>query len=537
MMRSRQRAKRSADKIPEVADDSESIESPVENDEELSLQHGDENEDEEEYEEDENDDEQNDSADSADDEEVEENEDEELEESEQLDEEMEDLEDDEEESEEEIDENDPFKPTTIVLAKVKGYPAWPAMVLKESLLPENILRKKPKQAKSKKKPTRSLPVRFFSDDTYIWINEQDMKILDNSMIQQYFNSASKKRRKDNLLEKAYQLAIDPPDMDVFVRYGSKTVPPEEEELELLLQPINEDDGVKPSQTKKRLGKPPAKKAKVTPKSNARKLADEKKKLEAKLLAEYDDDWGLDGIDGYDEESGNYIFTTKADQNRLKVSSTKLQKDLKRFQNRFQSIYNDLKKLLDEDMKESDIMDSLNELEKLLKEKSFPMTIFTKSKLLRLLILTARKPIEHFNHKKIKHAIDKLLKSALDLSVPMNKLEDLIIETDEDVVKQEEDVEEAAPDTAEDAQEAKDIAEGTSTSQETKDSLNETNNTQETTENSEETKETKDDTKEAQLNETNENKPADNATSSTVSGNKIDEAKIESRDATEPIQVV
>ena len=34
-----------------------------------------------------------------------------------------------------------YQPTSIVLAKVKGYPAWPAMVLDESLLPEHISNK------------------------------------------------------------------------------------------------------------------------------------------------------------------------------------------------------------------------------------------------------------------------------------------------------------------------------------------------------------------------------------------------------------
>lgn len=46
-----------------------------------------------------------------------------------------------------------YQPTSIVLAKVKGYPAWPAMVLDESLLPEHISNKKPK---SKTNPPTSI---------------------------------------------------------------------------------------------------------------------------------------------------------------------------------------------------------------------------------------------------------------------------------------------------------------------------------------------------------------------------------------------
>lgn len=39
-----------------------------------------------------------------------------------------------------------------------------------------------------------------------------------------------KKRKDNLLEKAYDLADDPPDMELFVLYGSRAAPPEEPEV-------------------------------------------------------------------------------------------------------------------------------------------------------------------------------------------------------------------------------------------------------------------------------------------------------------------
>ena len=106
--------------------------------------------------------------------------------------------------------DDQFPPTTVVLAKVKGYPAWPAMVLEESKLPDHILSKKPKTKSSsslttpssrKKKstiPAHILPVRFFSDDTYIWINTHDIKLLTKDAIQNFFTDSNKKRRRDNL---------------------------------------------------------------------------------------------------------------------------------------------------------------------------------------------------------------------------------------------------------------------------------------------------------------------------------------------------
>ena len=101
-----------------------------------------------------------------------------------------------------------YQPTSIVLAKVKGYPAWPAMVLDESLLPEHISNKTKIENQSlqhqfhlplhnsiEKKPSIIVPVRFFSDDTYIWINTNDLKPLTKQMIQDYFSTSSKKKNR------------------------------------------------------------------------------------------------------------------------------------------------------------------------------------------------------------------------------------------------------------------------------------------------------------------------------------------------------
>ncbi|EGV66657.1 hypothetical protein CANTEDRAFT_112378, partial [Yamadazyma tenuis ATCC 10573] len=62
--------------------------------------------------------------------------------------------------------SDAFSPTSIVLAKVKGYPPWPAMVLDEMILPDHILARRPKTVKLPPKrknqgPVLILPVRFF----------------------------------------------------------------------------------------------------------------------------------------------------------------------------------------------------------------------------------------------------------------------------------------------------------------------------------------------------------------------------------------
>ena len=153
-----------------------------------------------------------------------------------------------------------YQPTSIVLAKVKGYPAWPAMVLDESLLPEHISNKTKIENQSsninfishstisiEKKPSIIVPVRFFSDDTYIWINTNDLKPLTKQMIQDYFSTSSK-RKIDNLLQTAYELANDPPEMGLFIEYGSKGAPPTP-------PPMEEEDETKPkSPVKKKVKK-------------------------------------------------------------------------------------------------------------------------------------------------------------------------------------------------------------------------------------------------------------------------------------------
>lgn len=351
---------------------------------------------------------------------------------------MEDAEFVDEDDEDEVDPNDPFKPTTIVLAKVKGYPAWPAMVLKESLLPDNIKRKKPKPS-TKKKPVRSLPVRFFSDDTYIWMNELDIKHLTDDMIQEYFNVASKKRRRDNLLEQAYQLAIDPPDMGLFVLYGSRAEPPEEQELDQLLAPIVDPEEVKqPSKKRGRKANPSSvTNLRQMKKQENLKQIEERKKLEARLLAEYDDDWGLEGIDGYDKEAGDYIFDTPDEQKLLRIHSEDLAINLHEFQDKFAAINEKLTNMLliNNDIDEAGTMKQLGNLEKLINDEAFPKTILIKSKLLRLLILTYRKPIETFPYSTIKDKIAKILQHSLNLTVRMTTLDDLKEEEKEEEKKE------------------------------------------------------------------------------------------------------
>lgn len=209
-----------------------------------------------------------------------------------------------------------FPPTTIVLAKVKGYPHWPAMILEESLLPSYVLDKKPKGKKI------TLPVRFFSDDTYIWMKVEDIKLLKPETIDEFLS----KTRKDKLLTYAYELAKDPMDMELFVNYGSRgkpLLPVEPDHYEQLEEEEEEEavseDEVKPKKrapkktTKSK--KPVAKKTKEEPKKRGRKPA-EKETKRIKLEFKYDDDWGIEeDLDDMIAE-GNYIFDDKQQEKQF-----------------------------------------------------------------------------------------------------------------------------------------------------------------------------------------------------------------------------
>ncbi|CAX40638.1 component of the ISW1B complex, putative [Candida dubliniensis CD36] len=363
-----------------------------------------------------------------------------------------------------------YPPTSIVLAKVKGYPAWPAMVLDESLLPEHISNKKPKSktnhpttttigttpisSPSKKKPSIIVPVRFFSDDTYIWININDLKPLTKQMIQDYFSTSSKKRRIDNLLQTAYELANDPPEMELFIEYGSKGAPPpmEEEEEE------KEEKTTSKSPVKKKVKKVVKEKAKAKakakakpkPKAKSKQLPIVKPKTKdiKESIIENDPDWGLEEFNQYNKQLGNYIFDSEQEQiknftklqSSLSSSSSSSLSSINSIHNnkiidKFKSIENDLINylLLSLNTDSSNSLSMKNEIIiKLLNDLSIniipklPKNIIIKSKLLRVLILSIRKPKPKPNDelKNIKSIIQNIL-HGLSIDIRENTEEEII----------------------------------------------------------------------------------------------------------------
>lgn len=160
-----------------------------------------------------------------------------------------------------------YQPTDVVLAKVKGFPAWPAMVIPKELIPENVWKirsrisvdkaetkedqdstpdeefgsdydpndyiiysKVLKFKKNKEQPSLYC-VKFMCDDSYIWVKQSDMQPLSVEECQKWLASKTKKNKK---LIPAYEMAMKGSsgiDVWEFVEYGSMGKPDEDEYIE------------------------------------------------------------------------------------------------------------------------------------------------------------------------------------------------------------------------------------------------------------------------------------------------------------------
>ncbi|KAI0364417.1 Tudor/PWWP/MBT, partial [Pilatotrama ljubarskyi] len=91
----------------------------------------------------------------------------------------------------------------IVLAKVRGFPPWPGMIVDPDTVPEAVAKERP-NAKSKK--GNWYCVRFFPAGDYAWIVPKDISRLQQHEIQAYISEPYK--RSGELL-KGYRIALDP----------------------------------------------------------------------------------------------------------------------------------------------------------------------------------------------------------------------------------------------------------------------------------------------------------------------------------------
>lgn len=337
-----------------------------------------------------------------------------------------------------------YPPTSVVLAKVKGYPPWPAMVLEQSLLPDHITSKKPKSikvAKTKsKKPVGIVPVRFFSDDTYIWIKTNEIKPLTPSMIEEFLNKPNK--RKDNLLESAYTLAKNPLDMELFIKYGSSgKPPPDPEPIELDLEEIksensdvnsvgDSDGEEEPARKKNKSGpksrakpksaKADSKKGKPGPKAKANSKSGPKPKPKPKPKEEpfEDPDWGVEEDLEQLYKQGNYIFDKKPEQLEFQATfppGEVIGAELHQKSQQFQRVSDQLvPRLLQGRVDEKETEQMIRDLQGL----EMPRALVLKSKLFKAMIVTNRKPI----NAKVRQLINEVLRQWADITIEENPVQ-------------------------------------------------------------------------------------------------------------------
>ncbi|KAF9653894.1 hypothetical protein BDM02DRAFT_3086368 [Thelephora ganbajun] len=89
----------------------------------------------------------------------------------------------------------------IILAKVRGYPPWPCMIVDPETVPDAVTKERP----SGKKSTWYC-VRFFPTGDYAWVVPKDMSKLKAHEIQSYINEPHK--RSGDLLA-GYKIALNP----------------------------------------------------------------------------------------------------------------------------------------------------------------------------------------------------------------------------------------------------------------------------------------------------------------------------------------
>ncbi|KAK7050101.1 PWWP domain-containing protein [Favolaschia claudopus] len=94
-----------------------------------------------------------------------------------------------------------FDVRDVVLAKVRGYPQWPAMVVDPEAVPQGISRERPKNTK-----TAVYCVRYFPQGDYSWLGAKELERLTEKEINAFVNDQSK---KEGDLKEGYKTALDP----------------------------------------------------------------------------------------------------------------------------------------------------------------------------------------------------------------------------------------------------------------------------------------------------------------------------------------
>lgn len=390
-----------------------------------------------------------------------------------------------------------FPPGTIVLAKLKSFPPWPAIIIPDDLVPQKILKSKPKRPssssagnrRSKRKTTAAATaageefkvwcVRFLKDDTYMWASVKELELLTEEKIQKTLENW--KSGKTKQLKSAYEMALNPPDVEDFIIYGSDGKPiqidneaddedfqieegedEEEEEEEEEIEEISEEpedldndeeqeQAAETQPTKKRgkvaTSKGPAKKRKTTTTPPARKSSTTQKKGGRKSKAAQtavedpdtsgDEDWEND-IDEFEEAEiiETEVPTSSEYIDLLKKQKPLLNKIVIQFTTAFLEeehleISTEIIKLL------NSLLDQLSKVQDIV-----PKSLLIKNNVHKLFIgILQRNDLKTKNVLLIRTRLEKFLKYWFDISVQVNPNWKLEPEEEEEVEEEEEEEDE------------------------------------------------------------------------------------------------
>ncbi|KAI9508598.1 hypothetical protein F5148DRAFT_979523 [Russula earlei] len=201
----------------------------------------------------------------------------------------------------------------IVLAKVRGYPPWPGMVVDPQNVSKEVLRERPQNKKSS-----FYCVRFFPKGDHAWLVSKDISRLKPHEIEAFINEPSK--RSGELLD-GYKVALDPAKWEEDQEL--KRANAEEEEANAEVDQLDgETDGLDadgdadadelPSKSKKRKRESETKpkvrtKASVKKDKDAdsvkRKAAGKRNGARSKALVESEDDGAAEADGDDDDDAG------------------------------------------------------------------------------------------------------------------------------------------------------------------------------------------------------------------------------------------
>jgi len=201
----------------------------------------------------------------------------------------------------------------IVLAKVRGYPPWPGMVVDPQAVSKEVLRERPQNKKSS-----FYCVRFFPKGDHAWLVSKDISRLKPHEIEAFINEPSK--RSGELLD-GYKVALDPAKWEE--EQELKRANAEKEEANAEVDQLDgETDGLdadgdaeadeSPSRSRKRKRESETK-AKVRTKASAkkdkdadsmkRKAAGKRNGARSKALVESEDDGAAEADGDDDDDAG------------------------------------------------------------------------------------------------------------------------------------------------------------------------------------------------------------------------------------------